>query len=198
MTLLPKISAKTTLTALFSILIVGTGLIMAITPVKTPAATTTYPNPKTSQTSMPSPSAPISPAPSATSSAAVAGSATTAPQPSASQPSAHSSANLPVTTAPKITLTLMNGASNTSFQVTLIAGANACTILYEAQKEGRINSVSISDKYSYLHSLFVESINGIPNWNYAINSPQNSPPYGCSNPQAPPLVPDEKIFWIHT
>lgn len=124
--------------------------------------------------------APVSAAPpAATTQPTVAGAATRPTTPAPKAPTL-SSAPAP-TPAPQtlITLALSIQGRESSFQLALTSGMDACTVLEKAEAEGKIASVTLD--YSYmptLRSAYVREINGYENnWTVKVNGVS---PRGCS------------------
>jgi len=108
--------------------------------------------------------------------AAGAPKATPAPGKGAVPASAQAPAPQP---APQVRLTLIDPDGTFDFNVRLQPGADACTVLNQAQAEGKISYVNIDYSYlSSLHSAYVRQINSYTNnWTVTVNGVA---PRGCS------------------
>lgn len=105
------------------------------------------------------------------------------PTPAPSQNTTPSpSPSLEPTPAPatkKVTIEIKQPDNAFSFDIEITEGINACAVMQKAKDEGKINSVTISDKYlESFGTLLVEEINGFKNnWVFTVNGES---PNGCS------------------
>jgi hypothetical protein len=165
-------------------------------------ATTIHPSATVGATIAPSPTA-ISETPVPTSHPAVAGVATQAP---ANYPQAVSTATPVPTATPCLTpagaivgLTLKYGGKTFSCNVSFRDGADACTILRQAQVEGKITSLTIYDSPDYIashgNSAYLYELNGYKdNWTYSAQASSGKPipAPGCS---LTPVHAGDSVTW---
>ncbi len=139
-----------------------------------------------------------SPSPAPTALPAVAG-ASTAPTPAQTRTQTRVVNPATPTPSPRVTLIVTIGQASSSYLVELLSGANACTVLEEAKREGEISSVTITDKYASLKSLFVEEINGVSGWEYGVKngSPPNGNIYGCTYAGSMQPIDGSIVTWKH-
>lgn len=85
----------------------------------------------------------------------------------------------PSPVAQKIAVEIKQPDAQMNFELEIIEGIDACAALQKAKDEGKINSLTISDKYlESFGTLLIEEINGYKNnWVFTVNGES---PNGCS------------------
>lgn len=101
------------------------------------------------------------------------------PTPTASPSPSPSLEPSPTPVAQKVSIEIKQPDSQINFDLEITEGINVCQAMQKAKDEGKINSISISDKYlESFGTLFVEEINGYKNnWVFTVNGES---PNGCS------------------
>lgn len=97
----------------------------------------------------------------------------------------------PSPVAQKISIEIKQPDTQINFDLEITEGINPCQALQKAKDEGKINSLTISDKYlASFGTLLVEEINGYKNnWVFTVNGQS---PNGCS---LITLKNGDKVIW---
>lgn len=109
------------------------------------------------------------------------------PSPSASSTPSPS----PSPAAQMISMEIKQPDATFNFNVEISEGMNVCQVMQKAKDEGKINSLTINDKYlATFNTLLIEEINGYKNsWVFTVNGES---PMGCSLTS---LKNEDKIAW---
>lgn len=91
----------------------------------------------------------------------------------------------------KIAVEIKQPDSQINFELEITDGINVCAAMQKAKDEGKINSLTINDKYlESFGTLFIEEINGYRNnWVFTVNGES---PVGCSQSI---LKNNDKLNW---
>lgn len=171
-----KASASTTPTAIPSL--EPSPIIVKIIPSPKPSI---KPTPTTIATSAPVVISQSNPNPQNTSPIIIQIVSTPSPSPSSS-PSPSPSPSLEPSPSPvvrTVAVEIKQPDATLNFDLEITNEMNVCQVMQKAKDQGKINSISISDKYlESFGTLFVEEINGYKNnWTFTVNGES---PNGCS------------------